>query len=122
MIAGGKILHGYGVGTITLTRDHMNTMESDDLITDSQPLGVDLFIGMDIMKMLGGVNINKFGKGILSRMNLCACTAIKIEELHFSAEFDEKTRVWTASSKWSGDQPPNELTNRVHAYPVRISA
>ena len=46
------------------------------------------------------------------------CTESRIEEPDFSAEFNEKTRAWTASWKWSGNQPPNSLVNKVPEYPV----
>ncbi len=33
------------------------------------------------------------------------CAAITLDEPDFHAEYDETKRVWTASWKWSGDQP-----------------
>lgn len=76
---------------------------------------------MDILKMLGGVRINKPGKAIFSRMNPYICTVIKIEKPDFSTIFYDRTRVLTVSGKWSGDQPPNNLMNRVPEYPVFIN-
>lgn len=104
---------GCGVGTIILAVDDMDSTKADVLVMDSQPLGFDQLIGMDVIKMLGGISINKSGETIFSRMNSYICAAIKMEELDFSAEFDDRTRVWTDSWKWSGDQPPNNLINRV---------
>ena len=65
-----------------------------------------------MIKMQCTVNINKFGETLFSSMNPYACIAVEIE-LDFSAKFDEKTKVWTASWKWSDDQSPNKLTNRM---------
>ena len=33
-------------------------------------------------------------------------------------QYDEGKRVWTASWKWSGDQPPVSLKNRLSEYPT----
>ena len=71
-----EILHGNGV-----------------VVVDSLLLGYDMLIGMDIIRMLGGVCINQSGDATFSRMELCACAAIEIEELDLGTEFDEKTRV-----------------------------
>ena len=67
------------------------------LVVNSSLLGFDMRLGMDIIRMLGGVRIDQ------SRTGPHACAAIRIEEPDFSAEFDEKTRAWTASWKWLGN-------------------
>ena len=61
-------------------------------------------------KILGRFNINKFDEAILSRMNTCACTVIKIKEEDFTTETDEKTKMGTASWNRSG-QVINHLMN-----------
>lgn len=91
----------------------MDRMKADVLVVDSQLLSFNLFIGMDVIKMLGGVSINKFSENI-SKMNPFICTAIKLEEPDFSTDFDYRTGLW----KCSGDQPPNNLTNRIPEYPL----
>ena len=68
--------------------------------------------------MLGGVHIDQSGDAIFSRREPCACAAIRIEEPDFSTEFNEQTRAWTASWKWSGNQPPDVLMNKVPEYPM----
>ena len=113
MTADAKILPVYKVGTIKLAVDHKNPMEADVLVVDSQLLGFDLLIGIDTIKMLGEVNISKFGEAIFSKTYSYICITIKIE-LDFSTEFDGKTRLWS----WLGDQPLNELINWMPAYPV----
>ena len=64
-------------------------MKTDVLVIDSPLLGFVMLIGMDIIRMLGGVRINQSGDAIFSRTELCACAVIRIEELDFSTEFDE---------------------------------
>ena len=46
------------------------------------------------------------------------CAAITLDEPDFHAEYDEAKHVWTASWKWSGDQPPVSLKNRLSEYPA----
>lgn len=97
--ADGEILHSQGIGTIILVIDNVNSMKADVLVLESLLLGFDMLIGMDINKMLGGVN--HYGEGNFSRTDPCACAVIRIEELNFNAKFDEQTKVWTALWKWS---------------------
>ena len=49
---------------------------------------------------------------------------IELEQPDFCVEFNQHTKSWTVSWKWSGDQPPEKLYNRVLAYtgPVRAYA
>lgn len=114
----GETLRSNGVGTITLAVDNVGPVKVDVVVVDSPLLGFDMLIGMDAIKMLGGVRIDQFGGAIFSWTQLCACAAIRIEEPDFSAEFDEQTRVWTALWKWSSNQPPSGLTNKVPEYPM----
>ena len=114
----GKTLHSNGIGTITLAVDNVSPVKADVLVVDSLLLGFDMLISMNIIKMLGKVCINQSSDAIFSRTELCVSAAIRIEEPDFSAEFNEQTRAWTASWKWSGNQPPNGLTNKVHEYPM----
>ena len=72
-------------------------MKADVLAMNSLLLGFNMRIGMDMIRMLGGVHIDQSGDVIFSRTQQHACAAIRIEQLDFSAEFNEKTRAWTAS-------------------------
>ena len=111
-------LSGNCIGTIMLAVDGISPVEDDVLVMDSSLWGFNMLIGMDIINMLGGVRINQSGDAIFSKMEACACTVIRIEEPDFSAEFDEWTRAWTALWKWSGNEPPDGLTNKVTEYPI----
>ena len=44
--------------------------------------------------------------------------AITLDEPDFHTEYDEGKRIWTASWKWSGDQPLVSLKNRLSEYPT----
>ena len=105
----GEILHDDGVSTIMLAVDNVSLVKADVLVIDSLLSGFDMLVRMGIIRMLGRVHINQSGNATFSRMKLCACATIRIEEVDFSAKFDEQTRAWTASWKGSGNQPPNIL-------------
>ena len=114
----GKTLRSNGIETITLAADNVSSVKADVLVVNNSLSGFDMQFSMDIIRMLGGVRIDQSSNVIFSRTGPHACAAIRIEEPDFSAEFNEKTRAWTASWKWSGNQPPNSLLNKVPEYPV----
>ena len=113
-----KTFRSNDIGTISLAADNVSPMKVDVLVVNSSLLGFDMQLGMDIIRMLGGVCIDQSGNVIFSRTGPHASAAIRIEKPDFSAEFNEKTRARTASWKWSGNQPPNSLVNKVPEYPV----
>ena len=114
----GKILHSNGIRTISLAADNVSPVKANALFMNSLLLGFDMLLGMDIIRMLGGVRIDQSGNVILSRTGPHACATIRIQEPEFSTEFNEKTRARTVSWKWSGNQPPDSLVNKVPEYPV----
>ena len=95
----GKTLRSNDIGTITLAADNESPVKADVLVVNSSLLGFNMQFGMDIIRMLGGVRIDQFGNVIFSRTGPHACAAIRIEEPDFGAEFNGKTRAWTASWK-----------------------
>ena len=58
------------------------------------------------------------GEVIFPQHERLMCAAITLDEPDFYAEYNEAKRVWTASWKWSGDQPPVFLKNRLSEYPT----
>lgn len=64
LIADSKVLHRSSVGTTMLALDDIDPAKADALVIDSQLLGLDLLIGMDVIKMLGGVSITESGEAI----------------------------------------------------------
>ena len=89
----GKTLRSNGIGTITLAADNVSPVKADVKVVNSSLLGFDMLLGMDIIRMLGGVRIDQSGNVIFSRTGSHACAAVRIEEPDFSAEFNEKTRA-----------------------------
>ena len=49
------------------------------------------------------------------------CAAITLDEPDFHTEYDEAKCVWTASWKWSGDQLPVSLKNRLSEWICRYA-
>lgn len=92
----------------------------DMLVVNSKLLGFDLLLEMDIIKELGSVHIDERGRVYFSEAALGA--TIKLEEPDFSAKFNQHTKSWTVSWKWSSNQPPEKLCNRVPEYnvPARV--
>ena len=76
-----KTLRGNSIGTITLVVDNVSPV-------NRSLLGFHMLIGMDIIRMLGGVHIDQSGDAIFSRTEPHACATIRIEEPDFSAEFN----------------------------------
>ena len=93
----GKTLRSNGIGTIMLAADNVSPVKADVLVVNSSLLGFDMLLGKDIIRMLGGVHTDQSSNVIFSWTGPHACAAIRIEELDFSAEFNEKTRAWTVS-------------------------
>ena len=75
----GKPLHGNSIGTITLAVDNVSPVKADMLVVNNSLLGFDMLIGMDVIKMLGGVYIDPSGDAIFSMTELQACAVIRIE-------------------------------------------
>lgn len=64
MTADNKILHGWGIGSITLAIDNTNPVKADVLDMNSSLLDFNMLIKMYILKMLVGVNINQSNEAI----------------------------------------------------------
>ena len=88
------------------------------LVVDEDLFGYDLLLGLNAIRQLGGMTMSDTGEVKFSQHERLMCTAITLDESDFHAEYDEAKHVWTASWKWSGDQPPVSLKNRLSEYPA----
>ena len=118
LTAGRKCFLSHGVGSITLTVTNRNPFKMNVLVVNSKPLGFDLLLGMDVIKKLGGVHIDEGGKEHFAVAAHTLGATIELEQPDFRTEFDQRTKSWTVSWKWSGDQPPEKLYNRVVEYTI----
>ena len=122
LTASRKCLLSHGVGRITLTVTNRNPLKTNVLVVNSKPLGFDLLLGMDVIKKLGGVHIDEGGKAHFDEAAHTLGVTIELEQPDFLAEFDQRTKSWTVSWKWSGDQPPEKLYNRLPEYTIPARA
>ena len=109
LTAGNKCLLSHGVGSITLTVTNRNPLKTNVLVVNSKPLGFDL-LGMDVIKKLGGMHFAEAAHTL--------GMTIELEQPDFHAEFDQCTKSWTVSWKWSGDQSPEKLYRIVPEYTI----
>ena len=87
------------------------------LVIDEDLFGYDLLLGLNAIRKLGGMTMSDTGEVRFPQRERLICAAITLDEPDFHAEYDKVKRVWTASWKWSGDQPPVSLKNRVSENP-----
>ena len=88
------------------------------LVINKELLEFDLLLELDANKQLNEKSMTSSGKVKFSQRDKPICAAITISELDFRAEFDANRRIWIASWKWSGDQPPDTLKNGLSEYPT----
>ena len=114
LTANGRTLNCRGYGKIKVEVDRVPAVEIEALVVDKQLLGFDFLLGIDAIKLLGGVYLTESG--------LNRCAAISINEPDFSVTYDRRNKEWTASWKWANDRSPNELRNSVLEYAVPCHA
>ena len=103
LTAGRKCLLSHGVGSISLTVTNRNPLKTNMLVVNSKPLGFNLLLGMDVIKKLSGVHIDEGGNTHFAEAAHTLGSTIELEQPDFRAEFDQCTKSWTVSLKWSGD-------------------
>ena len=77
-----------------------------------------LLLGLNAIRQLGGMAMSDTGEVKFPQRERLMCAAITLDEPDFHAEYDKAKHVWTASWKWSGDQSPVSLKNRLSEYPA----
>ena len=113
LTVGRKCLLSHDVGSITLIVTNRNPLKMNVLVVNSKPLGFNLFLGMDVIKKLGSVHIDEGSKAHFAEAAHTLGATIELEQPDFCTEFNQRTKSWIVSWKWSGDQPPEKLYNRV---------
>ena len=88
------------------------------LVVDGDLLGYDLLLGLNVIRQLGGIAMSDTSEVRFPQHERLMCAAITHDKPDFHTEYDEAKRVWTASWKWSGDQLPISLKNRLSEYPT----
>ena len=83
-------------------------------------MGFDLLLGIDAIKLLGGVYLTESGEARFGGLNRCA--SIFIDDLDFSVTYDRRNKEWTASWKWANGHSPSKLSNTVQEYAMPCHA
>ena len=65
-----------------------NPLKTNVLVVNSKPLGFDLLLGMEVIKKLGGVHIDKRGKAHFAESAHTLGATIELEQPDFRAEFN----------------------------------
>ena len=107
-----------GVGRVQLDVGSGGPIDVKVMVADGKLLGLNLLLGFDITKKLGGVYMTRDGTVSFPQLDRPVCTAIAIEKPDFHAEFDQNKKIWVVSQKWSENQTPPELENKAAEYLV----
>ena len=116
LMVGRSTLKSCGAGIVELSMGTTIPIAVEVLIVDGELHGFDLLLGLDAIKLLGGMSLTSTGEVKFPWCDEPTCAAITINEPDFSAEYDKTTWRWTASRKWAGNQPPATLKNRLSEY------
>ena len=118
LTVGGGSLVCCGESIVHISIGYGPSVAVQALAVDGELLIYDLLLGMDSITQLGGNTVNGTGNIRFSRHEKHVCTTIILDEPDFHAEYDQDTNAWMALLKWSGDQPPISLRNRLSEYPL----
>lgn len=88
------------------------------MVIESELLGFDILLEMDIIKKLNRVCITELGEVRFTKSPICA--AININKLDFRD--NKHTEIWIASWKWSDRHPPGYRKIEISEYPVSKQA
>ncbi|CAM1332165.1 Uncharacterised protein g10786 [Pycnogonum litorale] len=112
-----------GVGNVQLQSGEIGPVNVDVFVADIQPLGFDFILGMTGIQALGGVQITPtrtVSFGSTQKHTCSAAAAMSIEEKDFDASYDHKRKKWTVAWKWSGNDQPDPLKNKIAEYAIPI--
>lgn len=95
------------------------------LVVKERPLGVDAVLGMNSISALGGVIIKSATEvhccGGARQCAAALSTPLVVDAINFTVWFNEKSRAWTVSWKWTNETVPGCLNNILAEYNVCLS-
>ena len=119
----GQSMRCRGVGRVSVRSRCGAAAAVAVYVVDFKPLGFECILGMNGILALGGVSVSSSTSVCFGVDKTAACSALLgIDRQDFKVDFNEDSRTWTASWKWSSGQEPGPLSNRVTEYPVAPSA
>ncbi|CDW61080.1 hypothetical protein TTRE_0000950401 [Trichuris trichiura] len=123
-ISGGE-LQCVGIGHARLETADASEVVVDVLVCDQKPLGFDLILGMQGIRLLGGLLLDRDGHVRFNppAAEICAAAeaGLRVEEKDFIVTYEPATRSWTTAWKWAGGNAPEVLHNRIEEYPPASS-
>ena len=117
MVVGGNSSMCCGESVVQIGIGNGPSVAVRALVVDEALFGYDLLLGLNAIRQLGGMTMSATGEVKFPQRERLMCAAITLDEPDFHAKYETK-RVWTASWKWAGDQPPVSLKNRLSEYPA----
>ena len=95
----GKIMTSRGMTSVNLRVDKRTPVVVDMLAMDGDLLGFDLLLGLDVIRLLGGVHVNEHGETNFPNevFSVGAADAVKIERPDFDVVFDPTEKKWTVT-------------------------
>ena len=117
LVIGGSSSMCCGESVVQIGISNGPSVTVQALVVDGDLLGFDLLLGLNAIRQLGGMAMSDTSEVRFPQRKRLMCAAITLDEPDFHGEYDEAKRVWTASWKWSGDQPPVSLKEQA----LRIS-
>ena len=100
------------VGMVTVATEGGNSVKISVLVVRGKPLGYDLVLGIDAIRMLGGISVWPSGEIRISGGQIPKCAAITINKPDFTVTFDQESQAWIAAWKWSEDRAPEGMEYR----------
>ena len=108
----------FGESVVRIDIGNGSPVAVQTLIADRELLGYDLLLGLDAITQLGRIAMSGTGRVRFPQHGTPICPDITLDEPNFHTKYDKDKHIWTASWKWSGDQLPVSLKNRLSEYPT----
>ena len=87
------------IGMVTVSTEEGGSAKISVLVVHSRPQRFDLLLGIDAIKVLGGIAVGPLGRIQISDGGVAKCAAITINEPDFTATFDHQNWAWIVAWK-----------------------
>ncbi|KFD46673.1 hypothetical protein M513_12441 [Trichuris suis] len=122
----GDVLRCAGTGTVRLEPCEGHTVVVDVIVSDRKPLGFDVVLGVNAIRLLGGMLLDRHGRVRFNSPSSPICAAadakIRVEGADFIAMYDPALQGWTAAWKRANGNAPTVLRNTLEEYPPTAAA
>lgn len=87
------------VGVVTIFTNKGDSAKISVLVVCDKPLEFDLLLGIDVIRVLGGIIVGPIESVQISDGKVIMCAPIFVNEPDFTATFNHQSRTWTISWK-----------------------